>query len=309
MHRPKDLRDSDPRNHDTIIFIHRGFPFYLKPMLAQARYSNPLARLVLLGDEYNSDLGGGFFEKNKIDHFFIEDYFQSAKEFGQIYQHEGKNPYQYELFCFQRWFVMLDFVKQQSSISRFVYLDTDVLLYKNVYDVFKVVKTSMTVCDRVGPQYTFFKSHKILESYCDFIMSSYKNAAGFEKLKRFVRDYNNDGMPHISDMTTIGVFASENKLDNLGDCNRTDFYFDENVSSSYCVQKGFYGKKLIKKNGKQHFQKANGQMIEAGGCHLQGPSKVLWPFYVDLSILRYLNVETIYRFLIFNIKTGLKKIF
>jgi len=298
----------DSNNHDngTIIFIHRGNQFYLKPALAQARVSNPLVRIVLLGDNSNSDLGASFCKKYKIDHFLIDNYFQSAKKFEQIYQHQGKNPYQYELFCFQRWFVMLDFVKEHCPKGNFVYLDTDVIIYINIFDVFKVIKSEMTVCNRVGPQYSFFKSVDALESYCEFINYSYKNSIGFDKLKSFVSDFNNSGMPHISDMTTIGVYASENDLDDLGDCNRTDFFFDEIISYPQCMKKGVFGKKIIKKYGINYFQKSNGQLIKAAGCHLQGGSKALWPLYCDRSLLlSLLNVESIYFFIRYSLRISI----
>ena len=175
-------------------------------------------------------------------------------------------------------------------------------LYINVLNVFKVINSEMTVCRRVGPQYTFFRSFDALKLYCEFISYSYKNPFGFDKLKSFVCDFNDSGMPHISDMTTIGLYGSENDLDDLGDFNRTDFIFDEIIINPQGMKKGIFGKKIIKKDGINYFLKADGQLVKAAGCHLQGASKALWPIYCDRSLLlRLLDSESIYRFLRYSV--------
>lgn len=90
-----------------IIFIHQGKANYLPYALGQAQFSCPNAQIILLGTKENQSLIKSPLLKNPPIFPSIADYSVQAREFGQVYFHQSNNSYDYELFCFQRWFVLL----------------------------------------------------------------------------------------------------------------------------------------------------------------------------------------------------------
>jgi hypothetical protein len=126
-----------------IILIHKGDSPYLAYAIAQAKSSNPDSRIILLGDKSNSYLLG-------VEHFEYQKYFSEAKEFSELYKYEYSPNYQYEwqLFCHQRHFILKDFC-QIHGINKFVYIDSDVMIYENVDKYFQKYKNySLTlVCE------------------------------------------------------------------------------------------------------------------------------------------------------------------
>ena len=106
--------------HLPIIIVHCGNSFYLEPILRQNRYFNPDNRICLISDKSTSRIA-------HAEHFLIDDYMSSAKEFQKIYRHYSVNTVAFELFCFQRWFCVLDFIKEQ-KMEHFVCIDSDYLL-------------------------------------------------------------------------------------------------------------------------------------------------------------------------------------
>ena len=107
-----------------IIFVHTGNSNIISYALNQARKFNPDSEIILLGDESNS-----WVQKHGFRHFNVSDYYGMAEKFNDVYVHMSPNPIGYERFCFQRWMVIKEFLDSCEEIDRFVYLDTDVLLY------------------------------------------------------------------------------------------------------------------------------------------------------------------------------------
>lgn len=44
------------------------------------------------------------------------------------------------------------------------------------------------------------------------------------------------------------------------------------------------GKKIQRRGGQRFFVTAAGRRVLAGGVHLQGGNKVLWPFFIDVQV-------------------------
>ena len=104
--------------------IHYGDSHYLAHTIAQARHVQGDAPIILLGDSHNRYYEG-------IQHYSISDYFGDAKKLAACFRSQGLNPYQYDwqLFCFQRWLCLLEFLKAQ-HIETCLTFDSDVLLYE-----------------------------------------------------------------------------------------------------------------------------------------------------------------------------------
>ena len=84
-------------NHIPIVFIHKNDSFYLKDVFSQAKkFKN---NLILLGDDQNN-------KYDQVSHFKINNYLKSAKYFSKFYVHSSPNKFNFELFCFERWFIL-----------------------------------------------------------------------------------------------------------------------------------------------------------------------------------------------------------
>lgn len=266
-----------------IIYIHKGTSPFIKPSIEQTRKSNPNAPIYFLGD-YENRVYLDFFKSRNIKFYLIENYSKSANRFREVYRHSGSNPYEYELFCFLRWFIIRDFLADFSGIDKFIYLDTDAILYIDMNIVFSSMRYEMSVCDVCGPQFLFFKTISALNSYCNYITDSFVSDAGYKVLSDYVAELNDPGIPHISDMVTLGGFSRIQPLHNLSNIDRGDYFFCENITTSQGLRMATFGKKITKIDDTRYFIKIDGGIVRAGGVHLQGGSKVLWPFYVDLSV-------------------------
>ena len=93
-----------------VVFIHKGNSHYLQHSLWQAKQYNE--RVILIGDHSNSGYSG-------VEHYNMNDYSEEAAYFAKIYKHIGGTSYNYELFCFQRWFILKSFIVDISLILFF----------------------------------------------------------------------------------------------------------------------------------------------------------------------------------------------
>jgi tetratricopeptide (TPR) repeat protein len=155
-----------------IVFIHRNLGVdarqrtAIEYCLAQARRTNPLSPIYLIGDMYNRYP----FIKNEL----MLDYFERAFAFGKIYRHIAQSiRYDYLLFCFQRWFVLLEFMRAK-KIERCLHIDSDVMLYTDVteqiqsfpsFDLFLSAHPDFAV----SGHYNYIGSQGALEALCNYI--------------------------------------------------------------------------------------------------------------------------------------------
>jgi len=146
------------------------------------------------------------------------------------------------------------------------------------------LSTPMTVVDTVGPQFTFFLTSEALSDFTDFLTESFLTESGFARLKDFVRDHDDAGVPNAGDMAAFGVYAGSHKLDDIGASNRDGFIFCENIGSPQGLVMSALGKRVTRRKGHRHFTTQGGRNVLAGGVHLQGGNKDLWPFFVDHSV-------------------------
>ena len=133
----------------ALIFTHKGSSDYLWYCLEQAKISCPDCRIILLGDDANKT------DNPNIEHYLITDVMQSADDFEKVYRHQSSNPYWYALICFQRWFIIRDFV-EKNNISRFYGCDTDIMIYDDLTKYIPDTKYRLTIANRNGPQSSFF---------------------------------------------------------------------------------------------------------------------------------------------------------
>ena len=111
----------------NIIITHQGNPPHLKYVLAQLRETNPKAHIVLMGDKSNNCY-------SFIKHVMLSDYFTLANKFAKVYKHLNFTDISYEIFCYQRWLCVYEYMKKHHLDDVFS-LDSDVLVYDDLTKV------------------------------------------------------------------------------------------------------------------------------------------------------------------------------
>lgn len=275
-----------------IIFVHKGNPFFLHSVLKQAKRTNPNSEIILLGDNTNC-------KYKFVKHYFIDDYFTSAEAFSKVYQHYSPNPYDYELFCFQRWFVIKDFVDRTwGGNAQFLYCDTDTLLYDDIsFDINRFQSYDMTICKTGTPCFTYF-NFGIIAKFTDFIYQRFSSPEGRSMINEYVAELKNKKRSYgISDMTAFSAYKNEhlNKV--------LEIDVPEN-GTSYCHNIGDkvdgykMSGKLIDihvKNGQPYgyFLKDNA-WIRFKGVHFQGAAKMVMYKYLSFPWNLFFRLKYLY---------------
>ena len=253
-----------------IVFLHHGpIPLYLSAAVLQAKTSNPGERVVLLSDQVEGAIPK-LLNRN-VEQIQPPPSHSALPLFRERYRHDGRNSREYEQRCFERWFHILDWVEARGDTEHVLYLDSDALLFLPLTDIADGVHAQMTVCNEVGPQFTFFRTPREVRHFTDFLLNQFKNDSTFQELESYVREFAGDGLPHVSDMAALGLYGSLNLVEDIGD-------------PSQGLKMGVLGKAIRTQNGRKYFVRSNGSQVLAGGVHLQGGNKVLWPFHVSRQV-------------------------
>ena len=245
-------------NTTPVFFIHRGNPDYLKHSLWQAKQYNE--RVILLGDRTNAH-----YKSEGVEHYSIDDYFEEAKTFGKIYQHKSSNPYKYELFCFQRWFVLKAFIAQHKIPLSF-YADSDIMLYCDVNleaNHYQNQDISLISFDSCSSGHSSFFTQTGINTVCQSFTDFYK------KFNVYKHQYN-----HISDMDLLKRATDE--FGSIGKLNviKKEGVFDGNMRISH----GFQMKDKIKNilwidQQPYGYNKELNQWVRFNSLHFQGNNK------------------------------------
>ncbi|MGF1522775.1 MAG: hypothetical protein ACFBSF_10725 [Leptolyngbyaceae cyanobacterium] len=166
----------------SIVLIHKGNQNYLRYNLHLLSRLSPQCDIILAGDESNRQFAG---QVERCKWISIEDLASedlAYQSFVQSYQHFSVNPFGYERFCFERWFLLSNLAKA-NRLDNFVYLDTDNILltspgdflknYTN-FDYGQTIKPS-------APEFIFFQDIKVINAFCNYLLDLYSNS--YEILK------------------------------------------------------------------------------------------------------------------------------
>lgn len=260
-----------------VIIVHRGYTFYLKPVLKQIYLFNPESKIYLIGDESTNMF-------NFVEHHDISQYSSGLNSFAKAYLHMSSNPYDYELFCFQRWFIIRDFVRVH-KLDYFLCLDSDVLLFCNVSEVYQpYLKYDFTISDGGLPHCSLLNKNSI-EAVCDYMMSLYTNESNLIRLKKFYQRFlDKNILGGVCDMTALSWYQIDvsNNVINIskpvgGSCFDNhigvfdDFESEGNKKKIYWIENLPYGRSTIDQS-----------LIRFNCLHLQGRSKYsIFKYVVD----------------------------
>jgi hypothetical protein len=247
-----------------IIFIHLGNSNYLLYTLYQAKKTNSESNVILIGDNSNQNY-------NFVEHKNMHDYTKDALNFSKIYKHYSVNPLEYELFCFQRWFILKNFMLA-SNIEKCLYIDSDIMLYANVTEEQKKFSNfDLTLSLSTSPHCCFINNLNVLKDFCNFMVYIYTEPSEFNQMEsNFER-----GIKTHSDMTIFWEFGKR-KYAAIGEMSTIidDSKFDHNINCSeqfeMCNEM-----KNIYFLGEEPFCKSlsSGQQVKFNSIHFQGAAK------------------------------------
>jgi len=277
----------------NVVFIHKGkIPYYLKLAIRQVQSVMPMACIHLVSNKYSYN--------KTVNHHDLNLYQESATQFKNYYFHRSSNPFDFELFCFQRWFVLRDFVGSNNIEGKILYLDSDVLLYNNILSKIELEDKKMTVTKGYGPQYSLFENINGIKHFTDFMMHYYRDNKCVEYLEkwweeRFVKTGKAGG---VCDMTILGLYNDDGYCLDLFYLNKGFFNTSVNGISNDA--------KLLKQDPRYFnlntFENKNNiitlNKIELNTLHFQGGAKILLPIYYTGKNSFYVNLLGRVNFLI-----------
>ncbi|GEB35490.1 hypothetical protein [Brevibacillus parabrevis] len=243
-----------------IIFMHRDDEDYLAYSLRQAKMSNPRSPVYLLGREANRK-----YASSGAMHVMMDSYMQTAQMFAKVYQHMHVMSYEYNLFCFQRWFILRDFMRK-NRIQGCFYLDSDVMLYTQVnkpeYRAF-----SMEFA------WTSFVGLDTLDRFCNLTMQYFVNPQMFRLLvqKTIELDQVIEGVPLVSDMVLCLLYFRSYSGQAHTHGTFGDSFFDENINRPRWAESLSGKKKVYAIDGQLYCKDlASGALKRLNSLHFQG---------------------------------------
>ena len=314
-----------------IIFLHFGYADYLEIALCQAKSFNPGSDIILLGDESNKKLNKYCF------HYNYNEFSEGIKDLERIYQHHNSNSFEYEFFCFKRWFIIRNFLKSK-NIEWACTADSDVLLYASVHDYFSKNIASQNfeagycVFEQQYDEFRWvasggiaFVSMKFLDKFCNYIMYTYESRCEnvLEKLAYHKKSKVPGGIADMSLLYLYYYFNNSMILNLLipikGEVFNNGVYFSNNNYEA--ILNKFYSYAPILKNGKKmYYLNDKNEKIYLLCLHFQGGFKSqmlqfytgrLFHFILKMKSSNYMN-SFIIKFKLQGFRTrikGLKKIF
>ena len=185
-----------------IVFIHLNNSDYLKYSLGQSKKSNPESTVYLIGDSSNNCY-------DFVEHHSLSEYSNAADDFAKIYKHYSSNAIKFELYCFQRWFVLKEFLIS-NKLEKCLYLDSDVMLYVDVTEEqVKFEQYDFTLCHMSSGGTFFLNRIDALESFCQFLMDVYKkkDRYNYDKMvAHFMVRRKNSLRGGVCDMTAFELY-------------------------------------------------------------------------------------------------------
>ncbi|MFB9758267.1 hypothetical protein [Ectobacillus funiculus] len=184
-----------------IIFVHYGNPDWLKYALLQAKEFN--SEVILIGDETNN-------QYPFIKHYHITDYYENAAEFKKVYKRLSRREVEFELFCFERWFIIENFM-QKHNLQHCFYQDSDNMLYINVkeYNEKYHKNAPPLACFHATGCSFFINSFKEYQKFCLFFKNHYTDPNLFKELEIENKELQSAQDAGISDMQLFFRFTRQ----------------------------------------------------------------------------------------------------
>ncbi len=252
----------------TLVFIHRSHSWYLYFTVKQARATNPRARIVVITDTPQPEI------RPYAEVLPLSDYWSSAQTFAGAYRHLSYNSYEFELFCFQRWFILAEFIRQHQP-AQLVHLDSDILVYDELAaDFARLADADLALVGYQGPFSLFLPRPALIPEFCDHITHLFTHEV--DELTRLYHEWKKTTeYTAVSDMHALHTFVKKRNLRalDLGQTHQNTAY--DNVvhePDGYAHANGV--KTLTWRNRQPYAQHlATHSKVRLKTLHCQGPSK------------------------------------
>ena len=266
-----------------VVLIHSGFQEYVSCAVQQAAKKN---NVYLLGD-IKPEL--------KLDNFeFVhtDGLKDGTKEFGLNYVHMNTTPFEFELFCFYRWFILRNFMKEK-NIDVVFYIDSDVLLFSDVSKEWsKYSQYDMTLLHRTAAVSSYV-TYRGICNFCDMIQKIYSNKQDypFRKISSHFATRQECGLNGgVCDMTLLEWFHYDH--DSGGGPGRVgemmqileDSTYDHNIlarDQDFSFENGMKSIKIIDKMPYVFNEKLK-KYIKFNSIHFNSGAKVFMKRIYDL---------------------------
>ncbi|MGM0440068.1 MAG: hypothetical protein ACQEP8_03025 [Chlamydiota bacterium] len=261
----------------AIFFIHRSpFPVYLWRAIESARFFNPDISIFLLCDNYK-DIPTHF---HKLSIEILE--FQNLetsdhRRFIENYQHISGNPFEYERFCFSRWFY-LSAAMEKFKINSALHLDSDCLLF----DSFDALEEQLhpwkvALSEGGGPHCTYIKGS--LKGLIDLINGRFADENYLaEKRKLMEQAAQENRRVFLCDMNILSEY-----VDNSSKAvDYTTLTLPKVIEQNMNLLQGFKGRRRSKRVYWKVYRgmllpylkrQVDGQLIPAYALHYKGGAK------------------------------------
>jgi hypothetical protein len=258
-----------------VVFIHSGNSYYLKDTILQACKNN---KVILLGD----DASRTNISHSNLSFFNLNTYDKYALHFVPLYEHLSFSGFQYELFCFLRWFILKAFMEAHKLDTVF-YVDSDVLLYVDVNVEYpKYNQYDFTLLHRTAAISSFITKRGI-NNFCKYVTNIYsnKNDMGYMMLKskfELHQKLNPDG--GVCDMTLLDGFHYNSELGGPGRVGEmmtiiNNSTYDHNINTpdqDFEYEEGIKKVQLVDQIPHVYNHRLN-KLIKFNSLHLQGSAK------------------------------------
>lgn len=257
-----------------VVFIHKGDgERYLECVLTQAKkFGN---EVILIGDAENEKF------RSIITHRKISNYNKLSNEFSKVYVPLSTYG-DYELFCFQRWFILLEWMNAQ-SIETCLYLDSDVMFYANAEEeVKKFEQFDLTYIHRCVGCSSYW-TYEGLRRFCEFTVETYaQKGFDYDRISAHfdvMQKHNMTG--GVCDMTFLEYYARYKNPAGVGEM----MYVYDGSTYDHCIHQQDHHYEM--KNGIKNIrfvdgrpycrQLSTGKMIRFSSLHFQGGFKKMIP--------------------------------
>jgi hypothetical protein len=271
----------------AICFIHDRMNWYLNYAVNQAISSNPDGEVVVIGSASLRIEGCTTVDIGKYEGA------ESSREFLRVYKHMSPLSYEFESFCFLRWFYLLEYMREY-EIDFALYLDSDSLMFSSLEEVlewagkekgcgFMIPEQEYEANYWVGSGNSAYWTKEMLQKFCDFILRSYQEETGLETYRK---KWKSDAGGGICDMTALYLFWRQYGLEirNLA-VAQDGMVFDLNINSAANYRDNEFRKRWGRKRlynlaGRPAFMLQSGKgKIGVLVAHFQGMAKPFMPKY------------------------------
>jgi hypothetical protein len=272
------------------VFIHQGKSWWLPYAVRTCVKSDPGTPTLLIGDRRMTSRAG--FAR-------LQDYQRGAEvtEFNRNYVHLSSNAPAYELFCFQRWFYLLAYMKQH-HLEVAMHHDSDVMFFSTLERLRSLYPESFAyagVCQVATPGglrpvhisgHSSVWTQQALEDFCGYVLRAYTQKNLRDRLvERWEECVEKQVAGGISDMMLLTNFVEQSprEIGNLLEI-REGCVIDHGVHVSHGVTASMYEmegrtKKISKKGADYYFARRNGELVQALSIHFQGGHKRAIPLH------------------------------